>query len=75
VPTNFPYFNRLADYAGTFTIHSLAHQSNKCYTSVDNIKYTIRALPSARVSEGTRRIREGEFIQLGKISLTVMIHR
>ena len=57
---NLPYFNRVADYAGTFAIHSLSHQSNKCYTVVDNIKYTIRNIPSARVSEGTRRIREGK---------------
>jgi len=55
-----PYFNRVADSAGTFAIHSLAHQSNKCRADVLDIKHTIRNIPSARVSEGTRRIREGE---------------
>lgn len=58
-----PYFQRLADEAGEFSIISLAHQSKLCKTAVSDIQYSIRELPSARVSQGRRvveSISEGE---------------
>lgn len=61
-----PKFSRVAEKAGVFEITDVAHQQASCQSEVTNMRFTIRDLPSARVSHGNivyEDLREGQLAQ------------
>ena len=55
-------FSRVAEKAGIFEITGVAHQQASCQSKVSDMRFTVRDLPSARVSHGNivyEDLREG----------------
>jgi nucleoporin POM152 len=56
-------FALVQQHPGSFEITSIAHQQKRCQANVNDLKFTVHPLPSAKVGQGKRiyqDIHEGE---------------
>ncbi|KAG1471634.1 hypothetical protein G6F56_002012 [Rhizopus delemar] len=66
VKTSTSRLSMIADKAGNVTVVSVGHKRNKCRLNTSGFTYTIREVPSSRISGGKEileNIHEGDMVQ------------